>query len=87
MLSSYLSDRCLFVVAHGETSAQQNFTAGVPEGEIWSPILFNLYVRHLAQQVLHCDLFSYTDDSSLVKVIERKEDRMTAAEEMIADLY
>ena len=58
------------------------FTA---EGGVWSPILFNLYVRHLAQQVLHCDLFKYADDSSLIKVIDRKEDRIPSAEEMIAD--
>jgi len=64
-------------VAHGEVSTMQNFTAGVPQGGVWSPILFNLYVRQFTQQVLHCDLYSYADDSSLVKVIKRKEDRVT----------
>ena len=58
----------------------------IPQGGVWFPILYNLYVCHLAQQVLLCDLFSYADDSFLVKVIERKEDRMTAAEKMIAYL-
>ena len=35
------------MVAHSDTSPQQNFTAGVPQGGIWSPILFNLYIHHL----------------------------------------
>ena len=43
LLHSYLCDRSLFVVAHGDTSCQKPFTAGVPQGGILCPILFNLY--------------------------------------------
>jgi len=43
----------------------------VPQDGIWSPILFNLHVRHISRQVLNCALFEYADDSSLVKVIRR----------------
>ena len=86
LLCSYLCNRSLFVVAHGDTSSQWNFTAGVPQGGVWSSILFNLYIQHLTKQVLHCNLFEYADDSSLVKVIKNKENRIAAAEEMIADL-
>ena len=39
LLHSYLCDRSLYVVAHGDTSSQRPFTAGVPQGGIWSPIL------------------------------------------------
>ena len=85
-MCSYLSDRTLFVVAHGDTSSRRSFTAGVPQGGIWSPILFNLYTRHLSAQVLHCDLFSYADDSTLIKVIPSKDDRIAAAAELNADL-
>ena len=65
LLCSYLCDRRLFVVAHGDTSPQQNFMAGVPQGGVWCPILFNLYIHHLPKQVSHCDMFQYADDSSL----------------------
>jgi len=34
---SYLIDRTLIVVTHGDTS-KRPFTAGVPQGGIWSPI-------------------------------------------------
>ena len=85
LMCSYLSDRTLFVVAHGDTSSQRPFTAGVPQGGIWSPILFNLYTRHLPVQVSHCDLFSYADDSTLLKVIPTKDDRIAAADELNAE--
>jgi len=42
LLCSYLSNRSLFVVANGNSSACREFTAGVPQGGVWSPILFNL---------------------------------------------
>ena len=86
LLSSYLCDRYLFVVAHGDTSSLQPFTAGVPQGGIWSPILFNLYIRDLPTQILHCALLQYADDSTLIKVVPSKEDRITVADEMNADL-
>jgi len=53
------------VVAHGDTSPQQNFTAGVPQGGIWFPILFNLNIHHLPKQVSHCSMFQYNDDCFL----------------------
>ena len=74
------------MVANGDSSSQQNFTAGVPQSGVWSSILFNLYIVHLTTQVLNYDLFEYADDSSLVKMIKRKEDQIAAAEEIIADL-
>ena len=87
LLCSYLCDRTLFVVAHGDTSSQQPFTASVPQGGIWSPILLNLYIRHISAQVLHCDLFQYAGDSTLIKVIPSKDNRTVAADEMSARIY
>ena len=59
LLCSYLSNESLFVVANGNMSTCQEFTAGVPQRGVWCPILFNLYIRLLGNQVLHCDLFQY----------------------------
>ena len=52
----------------------------------WSPILFNLYIRHLPTQILHCAFLQYADDSTLIKVVPSKDDRIVAADEMNADL-
>ena len=43
-LLSYLCDRSLFVVVHGDTLLQKPFTAGVPQGGIWSPSLVSYIV-------------------------------------------
>ena len=59
--------------------------ARVPQGGIWSPILFNLYIRHFSAQVLDCDLLQYADDSTLIKVVPSKDDRAAAADEMNTD--
>ena len=59
---------------------------GVPQGGVWSPLLFNLYVRHLPSQLGSCLLVSYADDSTLLKVIPTKDLRLSAAAEINADL-
>ena len=86
LLYSYLCDRDLFVVAHGDTSSRRSFTVGVPQGGIWSPMLFNLYIHHLPTQILHCAFLRYADDSTLIKVVPSKDDRIAAADEMNVDL-
>ena len=62
------------MVANGSTPSCQEFTAGVPQGGVWSPILFNLYIHLLGNQVLCCDLFQYADVASLMKVVGTKEE-------------
>ena len=86
-MESYLSDRYLFVVANGQDSSLYPITAAIPQGGVWSPMLFNLYVRHLPSQLKSCLLVSYADDSTLLKVIPTKHLRLSAAVEINADLY
>jgi len=62
------------VVANGNTSSCREFTAVVLQGGFWSPVLFDLYICLLSNQVLYCDLFQYVDDSSLMKMIRTKEE-------------
>ena len=69
LMCSYLIDRTLFVVTHGDTS-KRPFTAGVPRGGIWSPILFNMYMHHLSAQILRSDLFTYVDGTTLVLMVQ-----------------
>ena len=73
LMASYLSDRHLFVVANGRESSLYPVTARVPQGGVWSPMLFNLYVRHLPSQLHSYSLVNYADDSTLLKIIPTKE--------------
>ena len=86
LMESYLSDRYLFVVANGQDSSLYPIMAGVPQGGVWSPMLFNLYVHNLPSQLKSCLLVSYADDSTLLKVIPTKDLRLTSAAEINADL-
>ena len=86
LMESYLSDRYLFVVANGQDSSLYPITAGIPQGGVWSPMLFNLYVHHLPSQLKSCLMVSYADDSTLLKAIPTKDLRLSAAAEINADL-
>ena len=50
--------------------------SGVPQGAIWSPLLFGLFVRNVPQRVraaLWKVCHFYADDLTLVKEVERGE--------------
>ena len=83
LMESYLSNRYLFVVVNGQDSSLYPITAGIPQGGVWSPMLLNLYARHLLAQLKSCLLVSY---ATLLKVIPTKDLRLSAADEINADL-
>jgi len=58
----------------------------VPQGAIWSPLLFNLYIHLLPTVVKHCLIVGYADDHTLLKIIPDKSDRFAAASQMNEDL-
>ena len=78
MISHILSNRYLNVVANAEESSHYPIQAGVPQGAIWSPILFNLYVWQLPLQVHYCHIVSYADDSTLLVVLSKEARDFTA---------
>ncbi|CAM9791021.1 unnamed protein product, partial [Heterosigma akashiwo] len=78
LMQSYLSDRALFVVANGDSSSYTSIKSGVPQGAIWSPLLFDLFIRNVLQRVRKALCLFYADDLTLQK------DR--AAEELNDDL-
>ena len=49
----YLSNCYIRVVTPSDSSDLHPVTAGVPQGAIWSPPLFNLYIRKLLTVVEH----------------------------------
>ena len=67
LLSSFLSDRKQKVLLNGQTSEWQNVTAGVPQGFIFRPLLFLIYINDLSGD-LSSKTKLFADDTSLFSV-------------------
>ena len=83
---SYLSNRYIRVVTPLDSSHLRRVTTGVPQGAIWSPSLFNLYIHQLPTILKPSMVMGYADDHSLLKIIPDKTDRITAASDLNCDL-
>ena len=66
LLNSYLSQRFFVVVTNGEKSELCQIRSGVPQGGIWSPLLFDLFVRKLPREVQHAVMLCYADDTTIL---------------------
>ena len=86
LFESYLSDGYIKVVTPFDSSDLHPISAGVPQGGIWSPLLFNHYVRLLPSVPRHCPVFGYADDHTLVMINPNRSDRFPAATNLNADL-
>ncbi|CAM9353205.1 unnamed protein product, partial [Heterosigma akashiwo] len=87
LMQSYLSDRALFVVVNGDSSSHMSIKSGVPQGAIWSPLLFDLFIRNVPQRVRDALCLFYADDLTLQKDVDREEGAaQRAAEEPNNDL-
>ena len=86
LFQSYLSDRYIRVVTSSDSSDLCRISAGVPQGAIWSPLLFNLYVRLLPSVIKHSLVLGYADYHTLLMTIPAKNDRVVAANHLNADL-
>lgn len=65
ILQDFLTNRTQHVSLCNATSVNVPLKAGVPQGSVLSPLLFNLYVNDLAKTVLGCDIYQYADDTLL----------------------
>jgi len=74
------------VVTSQDSSTLYPVTAGVPQGAIWSPPLFNLYICQLSTVVKHSLMVGYADDHTLLKIVSDKSDRLTAVSQLNDDL-
>ena len=86
LFQSYLPDRYLKVVTSLDTSDLYPISTGVPQGAIWSPLLFNLYNRSFPSVVKHSLVVGYADDHTLLITIPHKNDCTAAADHLNADL-
>ena len=64
LISSFLSDRSSFVDINGFHSEPYPIPAGVPQGSLLSPHLFNFFINGIPKPK-NCDLAIYADDTAL----------------------
>ena len=63
LISSFLSNRWLWVVLDGNSSQKYPVNAGVPQNSILRPTLFLLYIDDLPDDVI-CNIAIYVDDTT-----------------------
>ena len=70
LVANYLSDRHQRVRLSGQHSSMKTIMRGVQQGSILGPILFNIFRNDLSYAIDECTLFTYADDTQLLKSAE-----------------
>ena len=83
LLENYMNGRTLQVVVGGQSSQHYPVKAGVPQGSVLGPLLWNIFIDDLLQQ--HPEISAYADDSTLTTSYHR-DDCMQVAELVNAKL-
>lgn len=65
IIQSYLQDRSFQVKINSSLSPPKGIRAGVPQGSVLAPILFNIYVADLPQPA-GCSLAMFADDTAII---------------------
>ena len=88
LISSFLSNRQLRVVLDGKSSQEYPVNAGVPQGSIFGPTLFLLYINDLPDDAI-CNIAIYADDTTLYSKCDQASDlwqQLELASELESDL-
>ena len=78
LLGDYLQGRTLQVVINGQASIALPVEASVPQGSVLGPVLWNLYVDDLLQQLPA--ISAYADDCTLYRSYHRQDSQRVVAE-------
>ena len=73
LISSFLSNRRLQEVLDGKSSQEYLVNAGVPQGSIFGPTLFLLYINDLPDNII-CNIAICADDTSLYSNCDQASD-------------
>ena len=65
LVASYLGGRSFFVSHRGERSESRPIKAGVPQGSIIAPFLFNVYTNDMPTDLHGTEIALYADDAAI----------------------
>ena len=88
IISSFLSNRRLWVILDEKSSQEYAVNAGVPQGFILGPTLFILYINDLPDDVI-CNVAIYAVDTTLYSKCDQTSDlwqQLELASELESDL-
>ena len=71
---SYLTDRFSCVKISGIFSAPFRILAGVPQGSVLGPLLFNLYIDGICNVITHSKFLLFADDIKSFRAIKSFDD-------------
>ena len=73
-VENYLQDRSQFVEINGEKSQWIPVTSGIPQGSVFGPLLFLIYINDLPENV-NSTVYMYADDTKIYREIKSEYDQ------------
>ena len=80
-IGSFLSNRTHNVVGDGVKSQTEPVTSGVPQGTVFGPLLFLIYINDISEQ-LQSPVRLFADDSVVYREIQSIEDTHTLQQDL-----
>jgi Reverse transcriptase (RNA-dependent DNA polymerase)/Endonuclease-reverse transcriptase len=74
VMKDFLQDRTIKVKVNDTLSRNVNATSGVPQGSVWGPRLFNMFIQDLIDEIQNSKIRLFADDAVIYKIIESEED-------------